>query len=217
MFWHLFLAHLIGDYPLQSDWLVENKRSLWGLSLHVAIHLAVTLLILGVASAEAWPKVLLLIAVHFILDLVKSSSVGRWPKHDGLQYALDQVLHIASIFLVARWIEGDIEPALMPINTTWTIYAIGYLLVTYVWYITERLFTLADEGYQTQLDQQFWPRMITRAVMLTVFLFIGQSLEIAVMGMALKLPYRTGPHRKRILVVDVIVSLVITAFILIVS
>jgi len=217
MFWHLFLAHLIGDYPLQSEWLVENKRSLWGLSLHTAIHLAVTLLILGAASAEAWPKVLVLIVIHFLLDLTKSSLLDRWPKHAGLQYLLDQVLHIVSIIFVARWIESDLDPVLMPVNTTWTVYTIGYLLATYVWYITERLFTAEDDAYQVELENQFWPRMIARAVMLTVFLFIGQSLEIAVVGMALQMPYRSGSRRGRTLAIDVIVSLVITVFILLAS
>jgi hypothetical protein len=217
MFWHLFLAHLIGDYPLQSDWLVENKRSLWGLSLHTGIHLAVTLLILGAASSEAWPKVLLLIFFHFLLDLAKSSTVGRWPMHVGLQYVLDQMLHIVSIFLVARWIEGDLDPALIPASTTWAVYTIGYLLATYVWYITEKLFTVDDDDYQSELENQFWPRMIARAVMLTVFLFVGQSLEIALVAMALQMPYRSGSNRKRSLVVDVFVSLIITVFILLAS
>lgn len=217
MFWHLFLAHLIGDYPLQSDWLVENKRSVRGLSLHTGIHLAVTLLILGDARAEAWPKVLLLIFIHFLLDLGKSSLVGRYPKHVGLQYVLDQVLHIVSILLVARWIEGDLDPLLMPSSTTWAIYAIGYLLATYVWYITEGLFTVEDDIYQAELKNQFWPRMIVRAVLLTVFLFIGQSLEIALVAMALQMPYRSGAKRKRSLVVDVFVSLTIAVFIILAS
>jgi len=217
MFWHLFLAHLIGDYPLQSDWLVENKRRWWGLSLHTAIHLAVTLLILGAASTEAWPKVLLLIFIHFLLDLTKSSMVGRWPKHVGLQYVLDQALHIVSIFLVARWIEGDLDPVLMPVSTTWAVYTIGYLSATYVWYITERLFTVDDEVYLSELENQFWPRMIARAGLLTMFLFVGQSLEIALVAMALQMPYRSGSNRKRSLVVDVFVSLTITVFILLAS
>jgi len=217
MFWHLFLAHLIGDYPLQSEWLVENKRSLWGLSLHTAIHLAVTLLVLGSASAEAWPKVLLLIIIHFLLDLTKSSLLSKWPTHAALQYVIDQVLHIVSIFLVARWIASDLDPMLMPVNTIWPVYAIGYLMVTYVWYITERLFTVDDAVYQTELENQFWPRMITRAVMLTLFLFVGQSLEIALVGMALQMPYRSGSYRRRTVVVDVLVSLVITIFILLAS
>jgi hypothetical protein len=217
MFWHLLLAHLIGDYPLQSDWLVENKRTWWGLTLHTAIHLAVTLLILGAVSAEAWPKVFVLILVHFLLDLAKTAMVDLWSKHIGLQYAVDQVLHVVSIFLVARWIEGDLDPALIPESTTWIVYTIGYLLATYVWFITEKMFTIENQTYQRVLENQFWPRMITRGVMLTIFLFVGQSLEIALVAMALQMPYRSGVYRKRTLVVDVLVSVGVTVFILLAS
>ena len=163
MFWHLFLAHLVGDYPLQSEWLIENKRSLWGLSLHTAIHLTLMLLVVGVASAEAWPKILLLALVHFLLDLAKQMT---------LHYVGDQILHILSIFLVAHWIEIDLPPMLLPSNTRWPSYAIGYLMATYVWYITERLFTEQDEKYQVELETHFWARMVTRAVFLTLFLFV---------------------------------------------
>jgi hypothetical protein len=217
MFWHLFLAHLIGDYPLQSEWLIENKRSLWGLSLHTAIHLALMLLFIGAASAEAWPMVIVLASIHFLLDLIKSRLLSRWSERSTLFYVGDQVLHILSIFIVASWIESDIQPVLLPLNNIWPIYAIAYLMVTYVWHISERLFTEFDEKYQKELEQYFWSRMVTRAVLLTLFLFAGRSLEIAVGAMAIRVPYMEGPYRRRELMVDLFVSLAGTIFILLAS
>jgi hypothetical protein len=217
MFWHLFLAHLVGDYPLQSEWLIENKRSLWGLSLHTAIHLALMLLVIGVASAQVWPKLLVLTLVHFLLDLTKSRLLSRWSRRATLLYVVDQALHILSIFLVASWINMDIEPILLPVNTVWPIYTIGYLMVTYVWYITERLFTELDEKYQRELEQYFWPRMVTRAGLLTLFLFAGGFLELAIGAMAIRLPYMTGPYRRRELLVDIFVSLAVAIFVLLAS
>jgi hypothetical protein len=217
MFWHLFLAHLVGDYPLQSEWLIENKRSLWGLSLHTAIHLALMLLFIGVASAQVWPYLLVLALVHFLLDLAKSRLLRRWSKRATLLYVGDQALHILSIFLVANWIERDVPPSLLPINAVWPIYTIGYLMVTYVWYITERLFTELDKKYQKELEQYFWPRMVTRAGLLTLFLFAGGFLEFAVGAMAIRLPYMAGPYRRRELLVDIFVSLVVAIFVLLAS
>jgi hypothetical protein len=217
MFWRLLLAHLLGDYPLQSEWLIENKRRFWGLSLHIAIHLAVMVLVVGVASIEAWPKLLVLALFHFILDLTKSRLFSRWPKMEALQYVVDQILHILAIFLVAGWIESDLDPTLLPVNNLWPIYAIGYLLVTYVWYISERLFTARDDKYQEELEQHFWSRMVTRGLLLTFFLFAGQSLEIAIGAMAIRLPYMAGPYRRRALLVDISVSLVMAIFILLAS
>lgn len=217
MFWRLFLAHLIGDYPLQSEWLIENKRSFWGLSLHTAIHLAVTLFILGSASVEVWPKILVLVFIHFLIDFAKSSLGDRWPKQVALQYVADQFLHILSIFLVTRWIESDLSSSLMPVNNIWPIYTIGYLVVTYVWHITERLFTVENEAYQKELEQNYWSRMVTRAVLLTVFLFAGQTIEVAVGGMAIRLPYLSGHYRQRALLVDILVSLVMAGFVILAS
>ena len=79
------------------------------------------------------------------------------------------------------------------------------------------MFTIEDNVYQAELETQYWPRMITRAVMLTVFLFVGQSLEIALVAMALHMPYRAGAYRKRMLAIDVIVCAAITVFILLAS
>jgi hypothetical protein len=214
MFWKLFLAHLIGDYPLQSEWLIENKRSLLGLSLHTAIHLAVTLLVLGSASVEAWPKVLVLVFVHFLLDYAKSSLGSRWPKQAALQYVADQFLHLLSIFFVARWIDSDLHSVFMPINNIWPIYTIGYLMVTYVWYITERLFTVHNETYQKELEQDYWSRMVTRAVLLTLFLYAGHMIELTVGAMAIRWPYLKGRYRRRALLVDILVSLAVAVFVL---
>ena len=214
MFWRLLLAHLMGDYPLQTEWLIKNKQRWWGISLHIAIHLAVMLLFIGAASVEAWPKLLVLALFHLILDLTKSRLFSLWPKMVALQYVVDQILHILSIFLVATWIVSDLNPALLPADSLWPIYAIGYLLVTYVWYISERLFTAHDEKYHEELEQDFWSRMATRALFFTLFLFAGQSLEIAIGAMAFRLPYMAGPYRRRALLVDISVSLVMAVLIL---
>jgi hypothetical protein len=214
MFWRLLLAHLMGDYPLQTEWLIKNKQRWWGLSLHIAIHLAVMVLFIGAASIEAWPKLLVLALFHFLLDLTKSRLFSRWPKRVNLQYVVDQILHILAIFLVAKWIVSDLNPELLPSNNLWPLYASGYLLVTYVWYISERLFTAHNEEYHGELEQHFWSRMATRALFLTLFLFAGQSLEIAIGAMAIRLPYMTGSYRRRALLVDISVSLVTAVLIL---
>ncbi len=52
MFWNLFLAHLLGDYPLQPMWLVRSKSQIWGLVLHGSIHLLTLLLLAGPFRGE---------------------------------------------------------------------------------------------------------------------------------------------------------------------
>jgi hypothetical protein len=39
MFWPLLLSHLVADYPLQTDAMVQAKKTVPGLTVHVAVHL----------------------------------------------------------------------------------------------------------------------------------------------------------------------------------
>ena len=84
MFWTLLLAHLIADYPLQSSWMVRAKRTLGGLTLHVAIHIVVMLILVGPALPQVWLPLAAIALVHFALDAGKNvartgSSAAIWP------------------------------------------------------------------------------------------------------------------------------------------
>ncbi len=215
VFWHLLFAHLLSDYPLQSEWLIENKRNPWGIGLHVLIHFVVMFALVGSAREVIWPKLLLLAGIHFLLDYSKRVLNERWPKRAMAQYALDQVLHIISIFVVSLWIGQSLDPNLMPLNQVWPVYAIGYLTATYVWFITEQILFIDDVEYLREVKAQFWPRVIARAVMLTGFLFLGRRIEMATMGMTLLLPYLLGKQRKRAFVIDLLVALVMATFTLV--
>ena len=45
MFWPLILSHFIADYPLQTNKMVEMKKTIPGRAIHVSVHL-VTLVVL---------------------------------------------------------------------------------------------------------------------------------------------------------------------------
>ena len=68
VFWMLMLAHLVGDYPLQPDWMVQAKRTWRGLTLHVGVHLAMLLILAGTGRSAFWPFLLALAAMHFAID-----------------------------------------------------------------------------------------------------------------------------------------------------
>ena len=47
LFATLLLGHLIADFPLQTDWVVQfKKRHITGLALHASIHVGVTALLI---------------------------------------------------------------------------------------------------------------------------------------------------------------------------
>lgn len=85
----LLLAHLCGDYLLQTAWLAKHKRkSVWVLALHSLINAAAAYLLLGVWGA--WLVPLVILVSHFLIDFARSKM-----KKDSLGlFLLDQALHL---------------------------------------------------------------------------------------------------------------------------
>lgn len=208
MFWTLTLAHLIGDYPLQTDRLVRAKRHWWGLTIHVAIHLAVMLLLTGRDSLSVWPQLLALAAVHFAIDALKNYEARRWPNLVVTSYTADQILHFLSIILVAIWIESVHG---LSRDQDWLIYAAAYLGATHVWFITERVVAYRQPRYQAEVETHRWLRILARGLTLSVYLLLGQLILapealLAAFALTVQLPspYRCTQFRRRMLVQDLL-------------
>lgn len=211
MFWHLILAHILADYPLQSDWLVENKRSLWASGIHIATHLGVMFIIVGSARTMIWPQLLVLTFFHFLMDWTKTSLGNLWPGGLSVQYIVDQLIHIGSIIIIATWIDRTLAPDQFPINGMWPVLVLGYLLATYVWFISERIFVRNNPDYLREVDESFIGRMLARGVLLTVFLLISPGFEA--FALVTLLPYAKGTFRARSLAVDAMVALAMAVLI----
>ena len=104
-----FVAHLVGDWILQNDWMARNKMSLrhpaaW---THAGIH-AVCL-----GFALGWQAGLVLGIVHLLIDtrvpvvwwirVFKKS--GQAPEARSIAIWLDQTLHIVSIAAWVAWVK----------------------------------------------------------------------------------------------------------------
>ncbi len=206
MFWRILLAHVLGDYPLQPEWIVFNKRKAWGLGVHIAIHLGLMFILVGPARTEIWPQLLALAGIHLLLDVTKSFINSARASRTIPFYLLDQLLHIISIYLVANWIDGGLDPALLPASSGWPLLAAGYIIATYVWFITERMMYADDSQYLVELEDHFWSRMIGRGVMLTALLLVSPGWIGLGLGMAIQLPYTKGSYRRRALTIDMVVA-----------
>jgi hypothetical protein len=100
LFATLLLAHLIADFPLQSNFVFRLKtRSPAGLLLHVGLHLLILCLLL-VDPWRYWPALLFLGVSHYTIDWlkVKRPSSPEWPA-----FLLDQAAHIAVLAIIALW------------------------------------------------------------------------------------------------------------------
>ncbi|MEP3480680.1 MAG: DUF3307 domain-containing protein [Fuerstiella sp.] len=103
----LLAAHLVADFVFQPDWLVKAKGSTWwGLLLHVAIVLVMSVLLLGNFN---WQMLAVIGVSHLILDAIKVFALPKvMSNHDGpWPFAIDQLAHFAFIVVV-----GAIGPSL---------------------------------------------------------------------------------------------------------
>lgn len=117
----LLLAHLLGDYPLQSRWMLTHKRAGPGLAAHIAVHAALVALALGQDPLMIGA----LVAAHLGIDLVKTHLLADrlWV------YLTDQAAHLASIALVI-WLGAQTRWAVPPEALLAALTASGLILST---------------------------------------------------------------------------------------
>jgi|WetSurMetagenome_2_1015567.scaffolds.fasta_scaffold69639_3 hypothetical protein len=91
----LFLAHLVGDFLLQTSSLAKKKRkSVWMMALHSFINGAVSYLFL--ANWTTWLVPLIITVSHFVIDFTKS----RFKKDSLWLFLGDQALHLSVVLLL---------------------------------------------------------------------------------------------------------------------
>lgn len=203
MFWILFLAHLIADYPLQTDWMVQAKRTWSGLTVHVTIHFVTMLVLVWPATRFIWPQLLALAGLHFAIDAFKNYLATHKPGWVVGPYFFDQFLHLVSIWIVATWIMSSPPPVSPLLPVSWAILSIGYLLATYVWYITERVIVHGRPSYGKLVQATRWSRIILRGGLLTLgMLFFG--LANRSIAWVILPPFST-PSGRRALLTDIVV------------
>lgn len=168
MFWAIFLCHLIADYPLQTDAMVKAKKKLPGLMMHVSVHFLTMLVVLcGILEYDPWTGSILaatVAAFHLGIDHWKNILTGLKPDWVIFIYVQDQLLHILSILLVTWvWKTFEVNNSIN-VGDSVLVYATGFVLVTHVWFVTERVFTYRRPAYQQWVTDMMWPRMMSRAV-----------------------------------------------------
>ena len=98
----LLLAHLLADFPLQTDTIALGKAtSIRILLLHVLVHVMVLWSLLGFDWAT-WPLVIGLGTAHLLIDWLKP----RLPNSNSARgFLLDQLAHLTSIVLAVIFVE----------------------------------------------------------------------------------------------------------------
>lgn len=126
----LLLAHLIADFPLQSNLIYRLKTaSRYGLALHAAIHAAVSILLVR-DSLRLFPYWLALFTTHFIIDWGK---LRQKPTDQARGFLVDQGLHFAFLLLLALLMPA-IE-SVLPVGVLYTglVFALAPVILMYFW------------------------------------------------------------------------------------
>ena len=105
--WFLFLAHLIGDYALQSDRVASEKGRInrlltWHVSVYV-FCIAATLWIYGAFTAEfsfLSLSIAGLMAPLFVLHWIQDYVKCRYFAKSKQAYYADQVLHLIQLYVI---------------------------------------------------------------------------------------------------------------------
>lgn len=128
----LLLAHLLGDFPLQTNRVYKmklaNKR---GLLLHVMIHV-VTAAALIKQFWLHWPLLLALAVIHFLTDYIKIQTQKQGqPLTFG--FIADQIAHLVTLGALAWW-----RPDVVSILPIWLVITAVFFatipaLMTLIW------------------------------------------------------------------------------------
>lgn len=96
----LFLAHILGDFFLQTNkWVAGKELHKWRspyLYLHAAVHFLLILLITW--NAEMWKMALIISLSHLLVDGIKLQLQRRFAKR--VLFFTDQLAHLAVIAAV---------------------------------------------------------------------------------------------------------------------
>ena len=118
LFWLWVLAHLIGDFPLQTDKVFYYKyHTRWGILIHIGIttlcNILFTIPFWGYAGY--WLIILAMAVLHLIYDKSKILATIKGADDNTLLFLFDQFLHFSTIYLGYRafyWLYPGASPDL---------------------------------------------------------------------------------------------------------
>ena len=179
LFATLVIAHVLGDFALQTDQIyrLKTQGGLLGLAVHVLLHLvAITLLI------ERTPQLLVFLLnlglVHYAVDWIKLRSKSD---RNALAFLIDQLAHFAHLVLLA-WMFPDIRGI---IATPWVY---GLALYSFLPAMTMCLWVWAFDQEGRVTDSQLAAEW--RLSMKSVSQAFGLPLVLGMMVSALFLAFR---------------------------
>ncbi len=130
LFLQLFLAHILGDFVLQSNAWVRSKQKKKLKSPHLYLHILLhgALVMVLVWDLSFWLPALIIMGSHLIIDILRLQLPAK-NKHV-VFFLLDQSLHLLVLVGITLWWQGmSISPGFIQ-SEEFLIYAAGIVFVT---------------------------------------------------------------------------------------
>ena len=124
----LVVAHLVGDWMFQTDWMAKYKRGQpWSAAClsHCLVYTTALLAGLGLANAagiatigvvQAGGAAFFLFVTHWLIDgFALPRTWAAWVNHTDKEFVLivvDQTMHLATLGWLAWWLAGGAMPSL---------------------------------------------------------------------------------------------------------
>jgi len=195
----LLVAHIIGDFFLQTDTICKGKSSTGGrrliyLTIHSGINAALAYLLVGMW--ECWLIPVVVFITHYIIDYVKSCA----NRKDTGVFIIDQFAHITISVLLWAWIT-ELQLCLsadwLSDYRIWVV-AVCYLLVLKPSSILLETFiakwTPKENEKNSLPNAGLWIGYLERTLILT-FMFVGCMEGIGFL-LAAKSVFRFGELTK---------------------
>ena len=178
IFTKLLLAHLIGDFVLQSSrWVVHkeaNKIRSPYLYLHILIHFLLIMLIFW--DWKIWKIALIVASSHYIIDLAKIYAGPKF-RNQSIPFFLDQLLHIIVIYACSFYPNLESVTRGFLENINWALIT-AFVFVTYPAAIimSKILQKMSD---QIELDHKSLPNAgkyigILERLFVLIFILLGR-------------------------------------------
>ncbi len=182
LFLKLLLAHLLGDFVLQSKkWVFKRKEHVGYLLLHIGIHALLLLLLFVNQLTVFWDVILFVLCTHLIIDSLKIYAEKHLPQFSFRLFLIDQCAHLAVILSIIIY-RYDVFPEWISymFSAKALLYIIAILLTVYVSPIMLRVFfqkwtseaEFLHKSKHSLTDAGMWIGILER-ILIVLFIQVG--------------------------------------------
>jgi len=184
LFYRLLLAHIIADFPMQTNQIFKVKTNTeWGVLIHTLIVLLFSILF-TFPYLEA-PKVIIILWViflsHTVIDKIKLEYSKKNANQDIKIFLLDQFLHISIIAALSFNFE-KIYLLISPFNNAFLNYLIqlynnDIFIISLIGYIATIFFIPVLLIFIKEEDISYEPKKLNKQKILNIKIPANQTID----------------------------------------